>query len=783
LVRTATGDSSETFECDHSYWTIESMTLDGGSDYTESRGPLKIWHAATDIFLNDVKFVGSGNLFFYDGNPKTVVLNRCQFSPSYKIGASSHTYSIFVQGSAGTSIAFNYCKFEGGRSGYRLMAHGLRDGATAYYNNCYFGGFSGQPFYAYDNGNTFVVRNSVFIDHNDDKGGPIDLLSRRSSNNSTLDVDYSYLMPGPDDSHDSPLWGLTNVTDGGHNITWTAPGITKVGHGNGIFCNAVDDSLDDIDTALILALSGVHDTYGSHMTWFVNPGHLIAGAFDTEAAITAMKAIEANGHEIANQGYSHTHMDETTGFIITGTGTGPTVNVDRTADTITCNDSENGNQVVSGFKAKTIAAIVIEINAFTGWSTAVGAPGAVFGFSLGESLDDSSGAQAAGAGYTTQLLLDTSCATGFFKVEIADAKAWIEAQIGGGYQCTTFGYGAGLYSADAQTAVENAGHDLGRTTYVVDGDVEYYTLPKYAIPTSRGHFTPALPLEADIRNVARAIYYSTQLGRYPYMIYNHNFADMNAENLGWFLNELSLINTGGDLKILTYKEWFLLLADTDYYAESAGVYSIASDDEFQPDELTPVWGSVLIDAGVDVGLATDFILTSVPQNTLPDLGLYEVIVTIVPDVVGKTEAAATTDIEAEGLVVGAGSTAASESVDIGDVISQDPVALTAVVPASTVNLTISLGTQVPDVVDETEADAIIAIEAVSLVVGEGTTANSDTIIAGNVISQVPAALAYAEPGSTVELVISLGPAGGGGWEGRAGSWSGTGSWDSSYRWN
>ena len=266
-------------------------------------------------------------------------------------------------------------------------------------------------------------------------------------------------------------------------------------------------------------------------------------------------------------------------------------------------------------------------------------------------------------------------------------------------------------------------------------------------------------------------------------MYSHSLADMNAEELGWFLNEFSLLNTNADFKVLTYKEWFLLLEDTDYYTESAGVYSIASDDEDPDDVLLPVTGSILIDAGVDVSLTTDYILTAVPQNTLPDLGLYEVVWAIVPDVVGKAEAAATTDIEAVGLVVGAGSTAGSELVDIGDVISQDPVALTAVVPGSTVNLTISLGTQVPDVVDETEADAIIAIEAVSLVVGVGSTANSDTIIAGNVISQVPAALAYAEPGSTVELVISLGPAGGGGWEGRAGSWSGTGSWSSNYRWN
>jgi len=627
LIRTAIGDSSETFECDHSYWTIENMILDGGSNYTESRGPLKIWDGATNIILNDVKTTGAGALHVYDTSVgKTVTFNRCQFGAAQLVGGVSLTYSFYAQGAAGKSITFNYCKFSGGRSGHLMLAFRARHGGTYTFKNCYFCGFSLEPFYAYDAGNTFVVRNCVFIDHNDGKNGAIGILNRRGGNNSTLDVDYSYLLPGPDSSKTSPSWGSSNVTDGGHNLVWTAPGITKVGHGNGIFLNSVDDSIDNDDTSAILALSGVHDTYESHMTWFVNPGHLISGSFDTAAAIVAMKAIEANGHEIANHGYSHTHMDETTGFIITGTGTGPTVNVDRAADTITCNDSENGNQVVSGFKAKTIAAIVIEINAFTGWSTADGAPGAIFGFSLGESLDDSSGAQAAaGAGYTTQLLLDTSCSTGFFKVEVADAKAWIESQIGGGYQCKTFGYGAGLYSADSQAAVENAGHDLGRTTYTVDGDVDYFSIPKYAVPTTRGHFNDAKPLESDIRNVSRALYYSTQAGRYPYATYSHSLADMTAEELGWFLNEFSLINTNADFKVLTYKEWFSLLEDTDYYNESAGVYSIASDDEDPDDVLLPVTGSILIDAGLDVGLTTDYILTAVPQNTLPDIGLYEVV--------------------------------------------------------------------------------------------------------------------------------------------------------------
>ena len=63
---------------------------------------------------------------------------------------------------------------------------------------------------------------------------------------------------------------------------------------------------------------------------------------------------------------------------------------------------------------------------------------------------------------------------------------------------------------------------------------------------------------------------------------------------------------------------------------------------------------------------------------------------------------------------------------------------------------------VPNVVGFAEADAIAAIEAVGLVVSESFE-NSDTVAAGDVISQTPAGGAEVADGSTVSLVISLGP--------------------------
>lgn len=83
---------------------------------------------------------------------------------------------------------------------------------------------------------------------------------------------------------------------------------------------------------------------------------------------------------------------------------------------------------------------------------------------------------------------------------------------------------------------------------------------------------------------------------------------------------------------------------------------------------------------------------------------------------------------------------------------------------------------VPNVVGETEAQAIIDIQAVGLI-ESSTTAYSDAVAIGLVISQIPVGGSSAATGSIVSVVISLGPqpvAGsnqGGGGGGNVNGWS------------
>ena len=132
----------------------------------------------------------------------------------------------------------------------------------------------------------------------------------------------------------------------------------------------------------------------------------------------------------------------------------------------------------------------------------------------------------------------------------------------------------------------------------------------------------------------------------------------------------------------------------------------------------------------------------------------------VPNVLGETQAAATTSITNAGLVLGTVTTQSSSTVPSGSVISESPAAGTQVNAGSAVNLVVSSGlaqVAVPNVVGETQAAATTAITTAGLVLGTVTTQSSSTVPSGSVISENPAAGTQVNVGSAVNLVVSSGP--------------------------
>jgi eukaryotic-like serine/threonine-protein kinase len=102
----------------------------------------------------------------------------------------------------------------------------------------------------------------------------------------------------------------------------------------------------------------------------------------------------------------------------------------------------------------------------------------------------------------------------------------------------------------------------------------------------------------------------------------------------------------------------------------------------------------------------------------------------------------------------------SADYEANQVTRTDPVAGEEVKAGTPVTVFVSDGyppLTVPDVVGQDEAAATTAIEDEGLTVGEVTRSYSDTIEAGLVISQTPAAQAPAGPSDAVDLVVSDGP--------------------------
>ncbi|MEM9171660.1 MAG: PASTA domain-containing protein, partial [Pseudomonadota bacterium] len=133
----------------------------------------------------------------------------------------------------------------------------------------------------------------------------------------------------------------------------------------------------------------------------------------------------------------------------------------------------------------------------------------------------------------------------------------------------------------------------------------------------------------------------------------------------------------------------------------------------------------------------------------------------VPNVVGLSQALATTNITNAGLVVGTVSTQSSNTVPDGDVISQNPASGTSVAAGSSVDLVVSSGpasVTVPNVVGLSQAQASADLTALGLVVGTVSNQSSATVPSGDVISQNPASGASVANGSAVDLVVSSGPA-------------------------
>ena len=132
----------------------------------------------------------------------------------------------------------------------------------------------------------------------------------------------------------------------------------------------------------------------------------------------------------------------------------------------------------------------------------------------------------------------------------------------------------------------------------------------------------------------------------------------------------------------------------------------------------------------------------------------------VPKVVGEELKAAKQAIKDRNLKVGDISRAYSDSVKDGVVISAKPDEGTSVRPDTQVDLVVSKGlppVDVPNLLGKSESDAKAALDDANLKYQKTDEQHSMKYAAGQIMSQSPGAGTSLEQGSTVSVVVSLGP--------------------------
>ncbi|MCH5257853.1 MAG: Stk1 family PASTA domain-containing Ser/Thr kinase [Lachnospiraceae bacterium] len=137
--------------------------------------------------------------------------------------------------------------------------------------------------------------------------------------------------------------------------------------------------------------------------------------------------------------------------------------------------------------------------------------------------------------------------------------------------------------------------------------------------------------------------------------------------------------------------------------------------------------------------------------------------TNVPDVVGKSKSEATSILEQSGFVVSAIESYDS-TVQSGYVISQSPEAETAAPEGSTITIRVSQGEEnakvrVPNVIGETEENAIVILTESGLSVGTiSQTNNEDASLVDKVCYQSYSVGSYVDKGTVIDIRVSIGPA-------------------------
>jgi eukaryotic-like serine/threonine-protein kinase len=188
--------------------------------------------------------------------------------------------------------------------------------------------------------------------------------------------------------------------------------------------------------------------------------------------------------------------------------------------------------------------------------------------------------------------------------------------------------------------------------------------------------------------------------------------------------------------------------------------------------------TTLNDAGLRLGTVTNKSTPDAAQGTVlsqtpkagaqaGEGGSVDVVVAsaaavAVPNLLGLTQSEATAQITGAGFTLGVIAQAFDENAPAGQVVGQAPAAGTQLLPGSQIGITVSSGpapsaspaaSAVPDVVGQEQAQAESTLQSAGFTVAVQNVSDPSAP-AGTVIGQTPSAGVFAQPGSSVTILVA-----------------------------
>lgn len=557
--------------------------------------------ASTTLTLNDVDCVApDGNydyhvLYFAGG------VNVCNRVRVFHVYYTSAKPPVNITGGDAT---FNYCQFTAKWNFKGTQKLALATTGTVNLNNCM---ITGSVAYAVQctAAGTFNINNCLITGGTNDS--TIYPVGRTSG---TLTVTNTQIIANPQDG--DTKWITGTYTDGGGNLflSGTATDINawpkhKAARRKGYLMICVDDGTAAGFT-LAQAVETSLSSRGFHGTYSVDGDRWVAGN------TTALQTMASNGTmSIASHTMSHSDLSLADGTALINIGTG-TVTVNRGTDTI----SYSGGGSVTGFKAKTLAAIKTELDGLGANTSATAAygdqtVGKIGTTAKGEVLKDGTTIS------SLNLLIDSTAATGLFKAEMVDAKSWLETLIGGGYTCYSLTAPYDKVSTESRTASMTTFQDMRggpvgaaiANALMFTNKVDLYSIYTFGAGTMKGDGT-----EAATRKCARALAYTVAQTGYCVAVVGHS-TDMTSNQFEWFIDELSAF--GSNINVVSLKGYrdAIVAGWTD---NADGTYSktgSVNDGDYHITDTT----STLYQKGTNLSLTTDYFGRHV--HTTPNIGL------------------------------------------------------------------------------------------------------------------------------------------------------------------